>query len=153
MTKVLSGAATASGRVSWNKGKIIGAKPPLRPKHVGFGLRKRTSSAGSVMSNRANSAPTAMASDTRSAPTSCAIMEIAMAQEADRRRKEDRSVIEGRQERRLAAHAGLDRGRMVIGSRKRARIAKRAPLRSPPICRLPASARRGSAARVAPHSP
>ena len=37
MTKVLSGAATASGRVSWNKGKIIGAKPPLRPKHVWVG--------------------------------------------------------------------------------------------------------------------
>jgi len=34
MTEFLSAAATASGRVPWNKGKIIGAKPPLRPKHV-----------------------------------------------------------------------------------------------------------------------
>ena len=31
MTKVLSSAATTSGRVSWNKGKIVGAKPPLPP--------------------------------------------------------------------------------------------------------------------------
>src|SRR5579859_8060177 len=26
--------ATAINRVPWNKGKLIGAKPPLRPKHV-----------------------------------------------------------------------------------------------------------------------
>src|SRR5437016_13199588 len=25
---------TALGRTPWNKGKLIGAKPPLRPKHV-----------------------------------------------------------------------------------------------------------------------
>jgi integrase len=25
---------TALGRIAWNKGKLIGAKPPLRPKHV-----------------------------------------------------------------------------------------------------------------------
>src|SRR5205809_7979507 len=25
---------TASKRMPWNKGKLIGAKPPLRPKHV-----------------------------------------------------------------------------------------------------------------------
>ncbi len=25
---------TALKRVPWNKGKLIGAKPPLRPKHV-----------------------------------------------------------------------------------------------------------------------
>ena len=29
-----SSIATASARFPWNKGKIIGAKPPLRPKHV-----------------------------------------------------------------------------------------------------------------------
>lgn len=34
MTEISSTTATASGRVPWNKGKIIGAKPPLRPKHV-----------------------------------------------------------------------------------------------------------------------
>ena len=27
-------APTAPKRVPWNKGKLIGAKPPLRPKHV-----------------------------------------------------------------------------------------------------------------------
>jgi hypothetical protein len=27
-------AVTARRRVPWNKGKLIGAKPPLRPKHV-----------------------------------------------------------------------------------------------------------------------
>jgi hypothetical protein len=25
---------TAAKRMPWNKGKLIGAKPPLRPKHV-----------------------------------------------------------------------------------------------------------------------
>jgi hypothetical protein len=25
---------TAHKRIPWNKGKLIGAKPPLRPKHV-----------------------------------------------------------------------------------------------------------------------
>ena len=34
MTEISSTTATASGRVPWNKSKIIGAKPPLRPKHV-----------------------------------------------------------------------------------------------------------------------
>jgi hypothetical protein len=29
MTEISSTTATASGRVRWNKGKIIGAKPPL----------------------------------------------------------------------------------------------------------------------------
>jgi hypothetical protein len=29
-----SSIATASARFPWNKGKIIGAKAPLRPKHV-----------------------------------------------------------------------------------------------------------------------
>jgi integrase len=27
-------AAVAFGRTAWNKGKLVGAKPPLRPKHV-----------------------------------------------------------------------------------------------------------------------
>src|SRR3954470_18251926 len=30
----------ATGRTPWNKGKLIGAKPPLRPKHV-WAIRKR----------------------------------------------------------------------------------------------------------------
>ena len=34
MTEISSTVAAASGRVPWNKGKIVGAKPPLRPKHV-----------------------------------------------------------------------------------------------------------------------
>jgi hypothetical protein len=34
MIEVLSIVERASKRVPWNKGKIIGAKPPLRPKHV-----------------------------------------------------------------------------------------------------------------------
>lgn len=34
MTDVQSIAANVSKPVPWNKGKIIGAKPPLRPKHV-----------------------------------------------------------------------------------------------------------------------
>ena len=34
MTEASSIVAATSGRVPWNKGKIIGAKPPLRPKHV-----------------------------------------------------------------------------------------------------------------------
>src|SRR5437660_4732021 len=29
-----SSSATATNRASWNKGKLIGPKPPLRPKHV-----------------------------------------------------------------------------------------------------------------------
>jgi hypothetical protein len=29
-----SSTATAPKRLSWNKGKLIGPKPPLRPKHV-----------------------------------------------------------------------------------------------------------------------
>ncbi|UVO29717.1 tyrosine-type recombinase/integrase [Bradyrhizobium arachidis] len=34
MTEVLSTAENASKNVPWNKGKVVGAKPPLRPKHV-----------------------------------------------------------------------------------------------------------------------
>jgi integrase len=34
MTEVLSIVEAASKRSPWNKGKIVGAKPPLRPKHV-----------------------------------------------------------------------------------------------------------------------
>lgn len=34
MTEVLSTVECASQHVPWNKGKIVGAKPPLRPKHV-----------------------------------------------------------------------------------------------------------------------
>ena len=34
MTELPSTTAATAARVPWNKGKIIGAKPPLRPKHV-----------------------------------------------------------------------------------------------------------------------
>lgn len=34
MTAIPSTTAAASKQVPWNKGKIVGAKPPLRPKHV-----------------------------------------------------------------------------------------------------------------------
>ncbi|WP_247355920.1 hypothetical protein [Bradyrhizobium sp. 160] len=34
MTDALSAIPAASKRTPWNKGKIVGAKPPLRPKHV-----------------------------------------------------------------------------------------------------------------------
>ncbi|KRR15044.1 tyrosine-type recombinase/integrase [Bradyrhizobium retamae] len=34
MAEVSSVVAVVSKRVPWNKGKIVGAKPPLRPKHV-----------------------------------------------------------------------------------------------------------------------
>jgi hypothetical protein len=34
MTDVLSTSENVSKRVPWNKGKIVGAKPPLRPKYV-----------------------------------------------------------------------------------------------------------------------
>ncbi len=34
MAEVLNIVEAVSNRVPWNKGKIVGAKPPLRPKHV-----------------------------------------------------------------------------------------------------------------------
>ena len=34
MNDTASPRAPASQRAPWNKGKLIGAKPPLRPKHV-----------------------------------------------------------------------------------------------------------------------
>lgn len=34
MTEVLSTIENVSKHVPWNKGKVVGAKPPLRPKHV-----------------------------------------------------------------------------------------------------------------------
>ena len=34
MTDVPSTSENVSKHVPWNKGKIVGAKPPLRPKHV-----------------------------------------------------------------------------------------------------------------------
>lgn len=34
MTNVSNAAENVQKRVPWNKGKVIGAKPPLRPKHV-----------------------------------------------------------------------------------------------------------------------
>jgi integrase len=36
---------TASKRIPWNKGKLIGAKPPLRPKHV-WSIRTKLQVAG-----------------------------------------------------------------------------------------------------------
>jgi hypothetical protein len=34
MTDFATSALTVTRREPWNKGKVIGAKPPLRPKHV-----------------------------------------------------------------------------------------------------------------------
>src|SRR5690242_3870479 len=34
MTNILSDTHAVPKRTPWNKGKIVGAKPPLRPKHV-----------------------------------------------------------------------------------------------------------------------
>jgi hypothetical protein len=34
MTDILSATPVVSKHTPWNKGKIVGAKPPLRPKHV-----------------------------------------------------------------------------------------------------------------------
>ena len=34
MTEIPSTIPAISKHVPWNKGKIVGAKPPLRPKHV-----------------------------------------------------------------------------------------------------------------------
>jgi hypothetical protein len=34
MTDILSATSAVSKHTPWNKGKIVGAKPPLRPKHV-----------------------------------------------------------------------------------------------------------------------
>jgi hypothetical protein len=34
MQDCLNPTSDASRRIPWNKGKLIGAKPPLRPKHV-----------------------------------------------------------------------------------------------------------------------
>jgi hypothetical protein len=34
MTEVMNTIENVSKRVPWNKGKVVGAKPPLRPKHV-----------------------------------------------------------------------------------------------------------------------
>src|SRR3954462_5952919 len=34
MTDILSTTPAVSKHTPWNKGKIVGAKPPLRPKHV-----------------------------------------------------------------------------------------------------------------------
>ncbi len=36
MTEVPSTIENISRRVPWNKGKVVGAKPPLRPKHVWY---------------------------------------------------------------------------------------------------------------------
>src|SRR5271168_155164 len=38
-------ASVAPKRGAWNKGKLIGAKPPLRPKHV-WSIRTKLQSAG-----------------------------------------------------------------------------------------------------------
>src|SRR5437588_6215271 len=38
-------SASSNGRVPWNKGKLIGAKPPLRPSHV-WSIRAKLQIAG-----------------------------------------------------------------------------------------------------------
>jgi hypothetical protein len=37
--------ATTAARTAWNKGKLIGAKPPLRPSHV-WSIRAKLQIAG-----------------------------------------------------------------------------------------------------------
>jgi len=41
MTEVCSIIESLSGHIPWNKGKIVGAKPPLPPKHV-WSIRTRS---------------------------------------------------------------------------------------------------------------
>jgi hypothetical protein len=47
MTVTLNTISAISQRIPWNKGKIIGAKPPLRPKHV-WSIRTKLQVAGRV---------------------------------------------------------------------------------------------------------
>jgi hypothetical protein len=49
MTDVPSTIETVSKHVPWNKGKIVGAKPPLRAKHVRSSERSFRSKAGRVI--------------------------------------------------------------------------------------------------------
>jgi len=43
----IDSAPQTSRRVPWNKGKLIGAKPPLRPKHV-WSIRTKLQIAGRI---------------------------------------------------------------------------------------------------------
>jgi len=47
MTDVSTTAQSVQQRVPWNKGKIVGAKPPLRPKHV-WSIRTRLQGEGRI---------------------------------------------------------------------------------------------------------
>ena len=47
---------TAPERVAWNKGKLIGAKPPLRPKHV-WSIRTNERLEGRFGSSRVHCRP------------------------------------------------------------------------------------------------
>jgi hypothetical protein len=51
MTDVPSANANFSKRVPWNRGKIVGAKPPLRPKHV-WSIRTKLQVEGHLPAHR-----------------------------------------------------------------------------------------------------
>ncbi len=47
MSEIEASAPAASTRTPWNKGKLTGAKPPLRPKHV-WAIRTRLAVEGRI---------------------------------------------------------------------------------------------------------
>jgi integrase len=47
MPELINATEQTSGRDPWNKGKLIGAKPPLRPKHV-WSIRAKLQMAGRI---------------------------------------------------------------------------------------------------------
>jgi hypothetical protein len=51
MTDFATSALTVTRREPWNKGKVIGAKPPLRPKHV-WSIRTKLQVDGRIVSLR-----------------------------------------------------------------------------------------------------
>ncbi|MET4218142.1 hypothetical protein ABIB00_003359 [Bradyrhizobium sp. LB14.3] len=59
MTAVSNATENVQKRVPWNKGKIVGAKPPLRPKHVCSIRTKLQVEGRSAMRRRSTSPSTA----------------------------------------------------------------------------------------------
>src|SRR6201981_953078 len=47
MPELINATEQTSGRDPWNKGKLIGAKPPLRPKHV-WSIRAKLQMVGRI---------------------------------------------------------------------------------------------------------